>query len=328
MLPTESLPDLSCSYSTALIDDILQKDNLLAVISFGKECAPGTTPRHLPCGLQPLEDPMIKEVWRVDTPVNSGIDLGCSWSETEGLLVTAIWIDEKKYPDFRTAVYDSYQHLLQFIATKGYPHIIRIWNFMADINLGTGDNEKYKQFCEGRYQAFVNNAHQLSHLPSASALGHTGSNTIIYLIAAKHPGLNFENPQQMSAYHYPREYGPQSPSFARATLADWGNRRQLFISGTASIIGHQSIHANNFDAQLEVICQNIDSLLTHVVEQSGSTHTPQIDVLKVYLRNRQDLGEAKTGIAKHFGEGIPVLFLQADVCRRELLMEIEGLYKL
>lgn len=315
---------LSCVYSTEPIDSILQKKELLSVISFGKECLSDKVQKHLFCGLQPLEDANLKEVWCSDEAVSSGVDGQCFWSETDSQIMAAVCIDEKEYADFRAVVNDAYQRILKLIATRGYPHIIRVWNYMADITLGEGDKERYKQFCVGRYEAFVQYNYKLDQLPSASALGYSGGGFMVYLLAAKRPGLHFENPMQLNAYHYPRKYGVQSPSFARATLAEWGGGRQLFISGTASITGHESMHSESFCDQLTLICQNIDLLLKHVVKQIDETQLAQMSILKVYLRNKTDLGEAKKGIAKHFGDKIPVIFLQADLCRKELLMEIDG----
>ena len=194
---------------------------------------------------------------------------------------------------------------------------------MPDINKGVGDGERYKQFCLGRYEAFAEFAYTQGQLPSACALGHDGGDTIIYLLASKTPGRHFENPRQMSAYRYPREYGPESPSFARATLTNWGEACQLFISGTASIIGHQSKHVDDFGAQLKVTCENIGLLVSHVMESLGHK-MPRMSMLKVYLRNRADLDEARYYVAEYFGADTPVVFLRADICRKELLVEIDG----
>lgn len=332
VLPIQSINSMhgvSCVYTTDTMEEILQKDELLTVISFVRGSSPGGVAKHLSCGLEALENPNLKEAWYSDSVVNSGIDDQCYWSETEECLVAAIWVDETNFEDFSTAVKEGYQRILGFISARGYPNIIRAWNYMADINSGEGDEERYKQFCLGRYEAFEEYNYDESQLPSACALGHTGGDTVIYLLAAKHPGVHFENPQQQSAYHYPREYGPKSPSFARASLVNWENQRQLFISGTASISGNKSLHTDDFDAQLTVTCQNIDYLLKHVAEALGEECVPKPGVLKVYLRHKHDLEAARLGVAKHFGcDDLQVIFVQADICRKELLVEIDGMCSL
>lgn len=323
--PVESTSSLSFRYTAESLDTLARDQGLLAVINFGKECFVDHASGYLHCGLPSLNDLPLTEVWRSDLPVRRGVCGPCHWSETDELLVVALSFDETPYPDFRMAVKDAYQRLIQFTFDKAYPHIIRMWNFIADINQGEGDAERYKQFCDGRYEALLQRGFVQEQFAAACALGHAGTGNIIYLLAAKTKGLNFKNPRQMNAYHYPREYGPSAPSFARATLATWQSQRQLFVSGTASIIGHQSMYASDFDAQFEVTCQNIDSLLQHVAEQLGECRVPRMSLLKVYLRDKRTLDTTRDKIDRHFGGGVPVVFLLGDICRRELLIEIDGL---
>jgi len=327
--PTEIGQCPSCVYTTDTIEDIFLKRKPLAIISFGTEQVHCGETRQLFCSLPLLDGQDLKEVWYADGPIRSGVDNRYFWSETDEVLISAVWVDETDYPDFRIAMGDAYHGLLQFVVTKGFPNILRMWNYMGNINLGAGgDGERYKQFCWGRYDAFTKNKYELYQLPAASALGTTGRNTLIYLLAAKRPGLHFGNPQQVNAYSYPRQYGPASPSFSRATSILWGNKHQLFISGTASVIGHESTHVDNLSGQLTVTFQNIDLLSKRVAPKLSETSVPQVNALKVYLRHKHDLTETKMRVAQHFGDKVPVVYLQADICRKELLVEIDGLYTL
>lgn len=320
-----ALTSISFCYTNELVDDLNSIDGVLAVINFGDDCYIDSPPGHIHCGVPLLGSPSIKEVWRTDLPIRRGSDGLLFWSETDEVLVAGLSIDEAQYPEFKMAITTAYQRILQFIADKGCPHIIRVWNYIGGINRGSGESERYKQFCYGRYQAMVGMGYAREQFPSACALGHAGRGGVIYLIATKNPGVNFENPKQMSAYHYPSAYGPRSPSFARATLAEWKSQRQLFLSGTASILGHQSMYFNNIDAQFELTCQNIDFLLKHVAEQLGESRKLEMSALKVYLRDKAYFDLIEKRVYNHFGDEIPVVFLLADICRKELLVEIDGL---
>ena len=75
-------------------------------------------------------------------------------------------------------------------------------------------------------------------------------------------------------------------------------------------------------------CENIAALLQHVASQFQLVATPRFEVIKVYLRNPQDLAEAEAAVERHFGPGVSALFLQGDICRRELLVEIDGMCQL
>ena len=63
----------------------------------------------------------------------------------------------------------------------------------------------------------------------------------VHWLATKQPGIAIENPRQVSAFAYPRDYGPVAPGFSRAMLLP-GDTPLLLISGTASIVGHASQH--------------------------------------------------------------------------------------
>lgn len=235
-----------------------------------------------------------------------------------------LWIDEDRYPDLRTAVFESYATLLQTLQDRGYPHLLRAWNYLPQINHGDADNERYKQFCLGRHEAFSRS--QQHHYPAATAIGHSGGDIVIYLIASRQAiPQHFENPHQLSAFHYPREYGPKSPSFARASMLQNAQGNQLYISGTASIRGHQSQHPGNFQGQVDVTCENITALLQHIASQAQLGATPSLGLVKVYLRNPHDFNKAEAAVKQHFGSTVPVLFLQGDICRQELLVEIDGM---
>ena len=316
-----------CNYSNLTPDELLKGDDVLAVISFDDCCKPTGQARHFSTGLPVLSEPLC-EVWYSQSEVEYGINRSCYWSADGELIFLGLWIDENHCPDLRTAIFDAYVTLLQTLMDRNYPYLVRVWNYLPKINHGEDDNERYKQFCLGRHEAF--NHYQQHRYPAATAIGHSGGNIVIYLIASRQPTLrHFENPCQLSAYHYPREYGPKSPSFARASM--WRQNhgsRQLYISGTASIRGHRSQHPWNFHDQVEVACENIDILLQHITREIPLGATPSLDLVKVYLRNPRDLDAAKNAIECHFGSKVPTLFLKGDICRRELLVEIDGFCQL
>ncbi len=326
VLPNQSFqlpPIVACSYSNQPPNTLLESDDVLAVVGFGHHSAPTGRSRHFNTGLPVLGKP-LSEVWRSHSAVEHGIDDHCYWSANDELMFLGLWINESHYPDLKTAVFESYTTLLQTLRDRNYPHLLRVWNYLPRINHGNNDSERYKQFCLGRHEAF--NRYQQHHYPAATAIGHSGGDIVIYLIAARHAGpQHFENPRQMSAFCYPREYGPKSPSFARASMLQSHGERQLYISGTASIHGHQSRHPGNFHGQVGVTCENIATLLQHVASQLRLTATPSLELIKVYLRNPQNLAAAETAIEQYFGPEVPALFLQGDICRQELLVEIDGM---
>ena len=97
-----------------------------------------------------------------------------------------------------------------------------------------------------------------SSWPAATAVGRQDHSGVlqVYWLAGTEPGRPLENPRQVSAFNYPRQYGPAPPRFSRAMLVTGG----LLISGTGSILGHASHHAHDLSAQLDEILRNLASL--------------------------------------------------------------------
>lgn len=312
-----------CQYHSSSVDDLLRDETVVAVISNGDRASADTDPRHLHCVLPALGQTSVHEVWYAPERVTAGRDGPLHWSSGEELLFAAMEVDERDHTSLKTAIHHAYVQLLDISEQRGYPAIVRVWNYMPRINEGSGDMERYRQFCLGRQQAFNERRYQPKAYPSACAVGHDGNRTIIYLLAARAPIRHIENPRQESAYHYPRQYGPASPSFARATQVEWRRGRQIFISGTASIVGHESRCPHDLAGQLKVTLENVDALLDESARACQSSHPPAMDLLKVYVRHPLHFAPVQRAICDHFPD-VPTLYLKGDICRRELLVEVDG----
>jgi chorismate lyase / 3-hydroxybenzoate synthase len=155
-------------------------------------------------------------------------------------------------------------------------------------------------------------------------VGKRPGNTVISFLAARRPGMAIENPRQVSAYSYPAQYGPRGPSFSRAVFSTWSGRPQLYISGTASILGHLSQHAGDAHAQTGETITNLRAVIAEAHKYGLIGDTDSSDTLfKVYLRRPEYQPVVEARLRKAFGPELPIVYLQADICRRELLVEIE-----
>ena len=144
------------------------------------------------------------------------------------------------------------------------------------------------------------------------------------------PGTPLENPRQVSAYRYPRDYGPQPPSFARAMLPPTADRTPLLLSGTASVVGHATLHAGALMAQLEETLANFDALLGAARERQPAlpARFGAGTRLKVYVRDRGDMDAVAQALQARFGGRVPHFLLHAAICRRDLAVEIDGIHGL
>ena len=99
----------------------------------------------------------------------------------------------------------------------------------------------------------------------------------------------------------------------------------LFVSGTASIVGHETIHAGDVSAQTGETMVNINALVDEANRLAGAKRY-SLDALKfkVYVRQPADLPAIERTLSTTLGPSTSIVYLQADVCREDLLVEIEA----
>lgn len=220
----------------------------------------------------------------------------------------------------------AYRQIFALMDDLDYPYICRFWNYMADINGVDHGLERYRQFNVGRKDAFLACSREVtSKLPAACALGLAdGPLTIAFLLGRKAP-VAIENPRQISAYEYPEEYGPRTPSFSRATLLRAELEDLLLISGTASIVGHQTLHPSDVVAQTRETLVNLDAVIAEANRILGEQKFDLRNIFfRVYIRHAADLSLVRNEMQRILGDTINAVFIQAEICRRELLLEIEA----
>ncbi len=317
--------ELRASYATLGMAPLA--DDVLAAAVFGARSVAPSDPRCLRIDLEPLVGAGLGEVWRGAGGTRIGTAGPIRYVEDGRHLAGWIDLEEAGFHGLEEAAEAAYLGLLQFHATTPYRHVWRIWSFVANINEGAGDNERYKQFCLGRARAFAAVRATLPGIgyPAATAVGKpAGARSLqVCWLAGRDPGVEIENPRQLAAYRYPRCYGPAAPSFSRAMLVPG---QLLLVSGTASIVGHESVHPGDTIAQLHETLDNLDALLQRAGEVAGRPG-PQLgpeSLLKVYLRHAEDAAPVVQQLHARLGERIPLVVLAADICREELLLEIEA----
>lgn len=225
--------------------------------------------------------------------------------------------------DVEHAAYQAYRKLGDFLAASDYPYLLRAWNFLDRLNQGEGDSERYRRFCIGRHRAIAQPGFE-ARLPAATVIGSDQAGLVLSFLAAREPGLQIENPRQTSAFQYPRDYGPVSPSFSRATLVG----PHLLVSGTAAVVGHATRHPFDALAQTDEITANLEALLVH----ARSTHLAGVDgrwsaqALRLYVRQAQDAEAATSRLRNWIPASVPLSVLRGDISRADLMVEVEGVW--
>jgi chorismate lyase/3-hydroxybenzoate synthase len=262
----------------------------------------------------------LSELWLAQGPIRSGRAGSIRYAHDDHHFFGIVELDEREFGGIRETTEAAYIEIRRFQHRSRFAYLLRMWNVLGAINDGLGDAERYREFCVGRALGMGESNEE--RFPAASAVGqHEPTHRLlVYWLAAREPGVALENPRQVSAYRYPRQYGPAAPSFARATLAADGS---LLISGTASIVGHASQHPDDLPAQLEETMRNVNVLVERAASSSQLTYVRQGALLKVYLRDAAQHSYVTRRLAQLW-PGSQILVLQADICRSELLLEIEA----
>ncbi|MGI4747126.1 MAG: hypothetical protein ACRYGI_10660 [Janthinobacterium lividum] len=301
-------------------------DPILGVIGFGHELPVGLRAVGLELALPSLatDQPPRFEAWTCANPVTLYQAQGFSLATTDGLLFGAISVEAG--PELEVITRDLYERLFNVIGAAGCPNLIRLYNYIPDITRLEANEERYRHFNAGRKTAFAAAGIDPHSAPAASALGTNGSELQVYFLASSTASLRIENPRQVSAYHYPERYGAAPPLFARATIVDpETDQPVLLVSGTASIVSHESLHPGDVAAQTDEVMRNLHAIFDECRTQGFEMH--EVHQLKIYVRRGTDRAPVAARLETMAGPD-RMVWLEADICRPELLVEVEAVCRL
>ena len=283
-------------------------------------------PFAIPCVR--LAGPAGDECWHAGELSECADTCGAAWAHGEHFAMVALRVPEAEAGDVERAARAAYERLITCVRPSAHPFLLRIWNYFGGINEGSGDAERYRRFCVGRAAGVDGRFNDPP--PAATAIGASEGAGFIQVVAlcARAPAIALENPRQTPAWQYPREYGPVPPGFSRGIVLDADTATpRLLASGTASIVGHVSQHAEDVAAQLSESVANLEALLAEGSAKSGRGFSlADCESLRVYLRDPADLARVQAEVAKTALPADRVVYLQGDVCRRELSVELEGVF--
>lgn len=228
------------------------------------------------------------------------------------------------------AAAEAYRKLCSLMQGAGQWHPLRIWNFVPRILADGGEGmDRYMRFNAGRYRAFAEwlggSGTFDKSLPTASAVGHAGTDLVICALGGRQRGRSISNPRQISPHQYSKRFGPFPPCFARAVrIAHQGSGDLLLVGGTSSVRGEESVHVGNLRLQLAETLENLAALVRAAF---GPCEQPlaHYRALRIYHPRKSDLAALRADIAGAFPSVRDVEWQQAELCRGDLLVEIEGL---
>lgn len=229
--------------------------------------------------------------------------------------------------DLRIAVSGMLTRAMQLLHATEQPHLARMWSLVPGIHDTIGRNlDRYRVFNLGRFDAFCRwfgGAKSLAgSLPAATCVGHQGNDLVIHALGMRSRGEPVENPRQVPAIEYSNVYGPRPPCFARAMLVHPRESRRLLVSGTSSVRGEESVYAGSLAPQFDVTIENID-LLAQSVRGEHRFDRSGVETARVYCARAADLPWLMEHVSAVLPRRASIEYLVADICRPELLVEIE-----
>jgi chorismate lyase / 3-hydroxybenzoate synthase len=313
-----------------------QRRRLLGITCIGgpAEAWHGELPvQHVAAPLLGRSAGALNEVWYSAESCRAGEFDGIRFRVDENVLYGVVDVDEADFPatggalPLQRATESAYRRIFALLDRQGYPHLWRAWNYLAEINVVQDGLERYRQFNIGRHDAFVASGRLArGNVPAACALGTARGPLTIAFMAGRTAPTPLENPRQVSAYNYPATYGPRSPTFSRAAFAHLPGQELLFISGTASIVGHLTRHVGDIDGQTRETVANIATLLESANRQALATPYTLAELgYRVYLRHADDYPRVQAILEQLLGPTTSIVYVQADICRADLLVEVEAM---
>ena len=304
------------------------------IVGFGVAAPVGA----LSCGFVNVALPALNgsapyEVWFADEAVTRTSSARVSFAKSDSILFGCASVAQRDGDHLEDVTRSLYGEIFDGMDAQAMPHFARAWHYLPAINSTEDALERYRRFSMGRHEAFLAKGRQIERdAPAASALGSqtvTGKpgQLVIYFIATQARGTPIENPRQVSAYRYPPQYGPKSPTFARAFLAP-APQNVFYVSGTASIVGHETLHPGDVRAQTRETIANILALKNEAAKRGVDTND-YLTHIKVYVRHAIDIKAVRDEIAAEFKannvfqKNTDIVYFEADICRRDLLVEIE-----
>lgn len=228
------------------------------------------------------------------------------------------------------------------LAGVGFEQVVRTWIYINQITEGPEGQQRYQELNRARTDFYrdlrfgggLRGPGVPEHIyPASTGIGTSGNGLDLACVALDSRRADvfivpLENPRQTPACAYETRYSPQSPKFARAMAVVQGRFISTLVSGTASIVDAKTVHPGDIVRQTEQTLDNIERLIgpdnfaRHGLDGAGAT-LGNVAKVRVYVKHLADYGACRAVVERRL-PGVPAMYLHADVCRPDLLVEIEA----
>jgi len=227
-------------------------------------------------------------------------------------------------------------------AGASFDEVARFWLYQGGITAQEDGTERYRELNRARTDFFegIHFCHRLIpprngriSYPASTGIGTQGRGLVTACLALQTQRkdvelIPLENPLQTSSFDYAKSFSLKSPKFSRAMAVAINDYVTTWISGTASIVNSESLHLGDVEKQTEQTLTNIERLIDadnfarHGLHGAGAT-LADLAKMRVYVKHPEDFERCRAVCERRLGP-VPVIYAHADVCRPELLVEIEA----
>ena len=226
----------------------------------------------------------------------------------------------------------------KILAAEAMPvaSIVRQLNYIEKIVAVDSDGHQHYQDFNDVRSRFYSQADWKEGYPAATGIGTQWGGVMVdidaLLVKEKSVAIYpLDNPLQVPAHAYSGGVllgGSEktTPKFERGKALAFPDGGMIYVSGTAAIRGEHSLTGIGIEAQTRATLENIAFLISKEnLKASGvsATSDASLQILRVYVKQEKDEAAARAIIEKAL-PNLPVVYVVADVCRDELLIEMEG----
>ena len=242
--------------------------------------------------------------------------------------------------------FDAFSKMRAEIEANGFlfPQVFRTWLYQGSIVLPEGETQRYKELNRARSDFFYGmrffeerlpkNVKFGAAYPASTGIGADDVDVAMSCFALKTERDDvivapIENPNQTSAFDYAEFYSPQSPKFARAVAVAFNDRADVYVSGTASIVNQETVCVGDPIGQTNQTLDNIEALISgsnlarYGVVGFDAALT-DLAIARVYVKKPEHYATIRE-ICERRLRDVPKIYTFADVCRDDLLVEVEGI---
>lgn len=208
-------------------------------------------------------------------------------------------------------------YVMQLMANdaKLADNCVRTWVFVQNVDVNYAGVVKARN-----EEFFTQNLTSKTHFISSTGINgrNADPSVLVQLDTYAVTGIRAEQMQYLYAPTHLNPTYEYGVSFERGTRMDYGDRRQVFISGTASIDNKGNVlHVGDIRKQTERMWENVEALLNE-----AECSFDDVGQMIVYLRDTADYAVVNRMFEERF-PGVPKVIVHAPVCRPGWLIEME-----